>query len=228
MVTGYYITRPVGRLRGLCQAGYPGVEGHLRAAVEDVDTALFDAWNLAHVHFQRQAGAFLTACTDEAAEVIVPEGLTLDGCGSSQTYFEHMLRIAVDIPTPGTHRHPVFPSLRTSLDHFLRPAQHANFTWPDDEEEPRAPGPYDQQLYARPAYSHVQHGQLFAIEAKKMKTAFTTYVALNIEDHIKQTIKHWLGKNEDLALNADQKASLQDTAFASSVLFVQLTRARHG
>ncbi|KAI9102518.1 hypothetical protein DFS34DRAFT_396486 [Phlyctochytrium arcticum] len=210
MVTGYYITRPVGRLRGLCQAGYPGVERLLREAVKEIDTAIFDGWNLAHVHFQRQTGAFLSACTDaqQPGVFVVPNGLTLDGCGSGKFFFNNLLRIAAGIPTPGTLANPVPASLVTSNDQFLHRAQRANFTWPDNAAVPNPPGPGEAQLHTKPDYILTQHSQLFLIESNKMRTAFTNYVAFNVQDHIEQIIMHWPQHHHNLALNAGQRDQL--------------------
>ncbi|KAI9092588.1 hypothetical protein DFS34DRAFT_282358 [Phlyctochytrium arcticum] len=155
----------------------------------------------------RQSAVDNTERIRKKRDLSVAHIITLDGCGSNQIYFHQLLRIALDIPTPGTHAHSVSPSLRASLAQFLRPAQHANFTWPDDAEEPSEPGPDDQQLYARPAYSHVQHGQLFAIESNKMRTAFTTYVAFNVQDHIEQIIKHCLQHHHNLTLMPNNESS---------------------
>ncbi|KAI9105536.1 hypothetical protein DFS34DRAFT_16518 [Phlyctochytrium arcticum] len=210
MVTGYHITRPVGRLRGLCQTGHPEIETLLCNAVEEVDAAIFDACNLAHVHFQRQAGAFISACTDDQhpGDFKVPDNLTLDGCGSSHIFFNNLLRIAAGIPTPGTLANPVPASLVTSNNHFLGAAQHANFTWPANAVVPNRPAQGTAPLHTKPNYVLTQHEQLFAIESKKMRVAFTTYVAYSAQDHIEQTINHWLRHHGNLGLAAGERDRL--------------------
>ncbi|KAJ3292745.1 hypothetical protein HK104_005078 [Borealophlyctis nickersoniae] len=200
----YYITRPVGRLTNLVNPNYPQIAALLKNATEEVDTAVFDAWNLVHVHFQRQATAMLNNCRTSAVAaaaqpggVAVPGGIltagqTLDGCCSSQQYFKTMIRVASAIPFRPQSQHLVHPTMAASYNQYLRPAMSANYAWDPATNMPFAVPAAAPVIYARPNYILRHFSQLFSIEANRMKVAFANYVAFNVTEHLRQIIQYWL------------------------------------